>query len=488
MPTVSKSAPAQSSAPARLADSAEVRQSLVGKHVCPFCGVMRADPAQPCPRCTLDDNAATRGATKQRIGPWFVLQARNPSAPGMKLATLQALVRKGHLTPRSVVRGPTTDQMWAFAANVRGLSREFGLCFHCGEAVDPSASQCPHCGRGQTMPADTDALLDTGAPASALPAPTPPALSQPPVAPPDFLSGLSANRSDTGMDGGTSLDLQADSSYPLLPALDTRPQLPAAPARPANLQRAPSPAAKEESILTARELAAAFSLDFKPTGVRSQQPRRPVRTLAALLLIVVIAGTIVLALRPDWRQTSFAWATERWSLLAASLERPAQSPDASATAGTTPKATPPAGPPPAVARPTVRETPRPDVAQPTPQAAPAPAPLTPPAPSPVPTPSVVPESRPTPPPPVVIAPVPQPVPEPMPVPTPPLTPVPDDLTVDQATVLAGELRLKAIDAQARNDWAGALRYYEQIQQMPRDAWPADLPLRLDVAKRRAANP
>src|SRR5262245_17436356 len=97
------------------------------KQCCPYCGaIVSADVAgQPCPRCTMEDTPATRSATKARIGPWYVLQSRNPAAPGMKWTTLLQLVEKGQVTPRSVVRGPTTHQLWRFAAHVKGLSREF---------------------------------------------------------------------------------------------------------------------------------------------------------------------------------------------------------------------------------------------------------------------------------------------------------------------------------------------------------------------------
>ncbi|MDB5328540.1 MAG: hypothetical protein JWM57_4109, partial [Phycisphaerales bacterium] len=238
MPPVSKSAPVPSiSPPVKLADPGEVRSQLVGKHVCPFCGVLRADPAQPCPRCTLDDNNATRTATKQRIGPWFVLQARNPSAPGMKFATLQSLARRGHISPRSVVRGPTTEQMWTFVATVRGLSREFGLCFHCGEGIEPAAIQCPHCGRSQDVPADSDALMES---AAVSPLPTP---LTPPTPPLELFSSMSVKASDTGMDGGTSLDLQADSATFTPMSLEGKSTLPArVPTnRPTAVQRAPVP-------------------------------------------------------------------------------------------------------------------------------------------------------------------------------------------------------------------------------------------------------
>src|SRR5688500_10064274 len=41
-----------------------VRESLAGKHVCPFCGQHNSNSNEPCPRCTMEDTAATRQATK----------------------------------------------------------------------------------------------------------------------------------------------------------------------------------------------------------------------------------------------------------------------------------------------------------------------------------------------------------------------------------------------------------------------------------------
>jgi len=130
----------------------QVRQTLTGKHVCPYCGHAYPGGPEPCPRCTMEDSPATRQATKARIGPWYVLQTRNPAAPGMKYATMLALINKGQITPRSVVRGPTTHQLWRFAAHVRGISREFGLCYSCGGSIERTSSLCPHCQRSQEPP------------------------------------------------------------------------------------------------------------------------------------------------------------------------------------------------------------------------------------------------------------------------------------------------------------------------------------------------
>jgi len=95
-----------------------------------------------------------------RLGPWYVYQHRNPAAPGMQLSTLLSLIRRAKVPRHAVVRGPTTHQMWKFASAVRGISREWGVCYRCAAAIDPSAAKCEHCGRSQETPADTDALDD----------------------------------------------------------------------------------------------------------------------------------------------------------------------------------------------------------------------------------------------------------------------------------------------------------------------------------------
>jgi hypothetical protein len=139
-----------------------VRQSLSGKYVCPFCGSVNENEQGTCPRCTMENTAASRKATKVRIGPWYVLQTRNPAAPGMKFETLLSFVKKGRVKPTSIVRGPTTHQLWRFAAQVKGLSREFGVCYSCGASIDRTAGICPQCNRAQDPPPNPDVLLESG--------------------------------------------------------------------------------------------------------------------------------------------------------------------------------------------------------------------------------------------------------------------------------------------------------------------------------------
>ena len=150
--------PAASSLPPQ-----QLRRALGGKYVCPFCGTQRDTDIGSCPNCSLEDSPTTRSATRSKLGPWYVLQSRNPSAPGMNFATLMVLVQKGRVTARSIVRGPTTGQFWRHAARAKGVSREFGLCWSCGGDVSKTARACPACKRGQEPPTDPDVLLEIGA-------------------------------------------------------------------------------------------------------------------------------------------------------------------------------------------------------------------------------------------------------------------------------------------------------------------------------------
>jgi hypothetical protein len=189
----------------------------------------------------MEDTPITRQATKVRIGPWYVLQTRNPSAPGMRFSTLLALVRKGHVTHRSIVRGPTTHQLWRFAARVRGLSREFGVCYGCGERIETTANLCGHCRRSQEPPANPDVLLEV--------------------------------RGQTEGQMPVHQQVVGDSQSP-----------------PRTRQK-PS-----GEILSARELAAAFKLDV-PSELElpgeAQEARGSHRVLKAILIVLLFSGVVI---------------------------------------------------------------------------------------------------------------------------------------------------------------------------------------------------
>lgn len=310
----------------------QVRELLSGRHVCPFCGGQRANPAIPCPRCTMQDTEATRAATIARVGPWFVLQTRNPSAPGMKWATLISLVRRGQVGPRSVVRGPTTSQLWTFAANVRGLSREMGVCHACGDPVTATTSSCPTCGRSQDPPMNPDLLLETHAD----PEPAPLVMRE-----------LTA------------------------PAPTPAGSLQIAPPRPAHVRREPRPRVapaneSDDSILTASELAAAFQLGVGPARSRWKTARRIVATL---LLLGIVGAGVAIYLDPSLRertvaagQRAMAWAQEQVaSLRAGPTPTPGRPLPNPATLPTQPTQTAESDPPEPLVPPTIALPPEPPV-------------------------------------------------------------------------------------------------------------------------------
>jgi outer membrane biosynthesis protein TonB len=239
---------------------------------------------------------------------------------------------------------------------------------------------------------------------------------------------------------------------------------------------------RDDGILSPRELAAAFQLDFKPPAEGAKRKGSLLRTIVALLLIAAVSAGITLALRPDWRAIVFDAAGEKLDLWKTKLEEPAKPANASnnVSIAKTPSSTPPA----------VKQVPAPKLITETPV---TPAPVTP-TPAPTPTADTPPQiaAAPTPP-----TPAPDPTPKPIPTPTPPVPPAPtptpptpsvdvDSLTLDQAIDKASQWRNQAIDAQIKGDWAGAVKLYEQIEKLPRDAWPSDVELKLEIARKRAA--
>src|SRR5690242_13016034 len=76
-------APAEANQTARQPSPTPIHRSVAQHVVCPFCGTVNQASAKACRQCGMENNQATRTATRAKIGPWFVWQARNPSAPGM---------------------------------------------------------------------------------------------------------------------------------------------------------------------------------------------------------------------------------------------------------------------------------------------------------------------------------------------------------------------------------------------------------------------
>jgi ribosomal protein L40E len=214
----------------------EMPDGLDAQHVCPFCGAVSPEREGTCPRCKIDSSAASRSATKALIGPWYVLQAQNLSVPGIRFARLLELVQKGRIGPRSIVRGPTTHQFWRFAAQTRGLSREFGMCYSCGSELPSEAHTCEGCGLSQLPPKNPDVLVDLedrGSTAKTA------GMRNPEQ--PDWSHDVQSAKPSNGGDSNVS---------------DTPEQMPS-PSRPSGRFH-------PNDLLGTQEIAAAFNLDYSP--------------------------------------------------------------------------------------------------------------------------------------------------------------------------------------------------------------------------------
>jgi hypothetical protein len=437
-----------------------VRESLSAKQVCPFCGSQNLISANsgtnsngPCPRCTMEDTAATRQATKARIGPWHVLQTRNPAAPGMRYATLLALVGKGQITARSVVRGPTTHQLWRYAAHVKGVSREFGVCYSCGESVDKTAAHCPHCDRAQEPVGNPDTLLEAREPV-AVPGPL-----SPPMVVADVTSATDPYALVTRVP-------------PAQPMLSHAERLRTGGENRTDVRRRP-----DGKALSAMELAAALQVSPPPPPPAG----RPIRTaLVTLVIVLVMASLIIGYARPDIRRSATDWVSSETAQIQQKvanfhLQKPPPADQTTEADGSTnsqiPVETPPSGGsnavspiPQQVTAPAVDTTPlsQPPVAQS----------VTPPAPTP--TASVPDASASTP---VQASETAAARPS-----------VQSDHPTLVGTALSSSeiwaLHSRGLDAEGKQDWAEAIRCYEQIEQSPKDTWPSDVRIRLANARRQ----
>jgi hypothetical protein len=456
--------------------AAEIRNAVEGRYVCPFCGAVREQAEGTCPRCTMESTAATRQATKSRIGPWYVLQTRNPAAPGMKFETLLTFVRKGRVKARSIVRGPTTHQLWRFAAHVKGLSREFGVCYSCGEGIERTANLCPHCNRLQEPPVNADVFLEstesdgksTGSQAVYREIGATPLVAEDMVAPPD-------------------------GAHARVDPADPKP-LPAGPKAP--------PKKGADGFLTAADLAAAFKLDFQePKGRRQKKtqvapiamtrdepdgpaPRRKRRAFRTLLLVLLLASVAAFAYqyRKDaafkaqadhWYAVGLDWSKQRWGEIQKSLNKPPKATvpknthsmplfvgsataDGARNASTQPQATEPSSKPSPWDQ--IYGQPGPDSHRTPANSEPKPEPQNE-------------AARPSP-----------KVDEP--------TPGTGTITIEPPRPMVREggmdavhtLYRAAIDSEAQGDYATAVRKYEQIKEFSKDLWPRDLDLRLKLAR------
>ena len=112
--------------------------------VCPVCGKAQQETSV-CKVCSSSLDAEGLLYAEGSIGPWWVRDEKSPFAPGMTYDHLAELARRGEIERHSILRGPTTRQLWRVARKVPGIAHLLGRCHSCGEHVDPHSRNCDSC-------------------------------------------------------------------------------------------------------------------------------------------------------------------------------------------------------------------------------------------------------------------------------------------------------------------------------------------------------
>ena len=112
---------------------------------CASCGQLVRRDAPSCADCGEDLSEQRLEIMRAHAGPWYVLEHVRPF-PGVTFERILRQIRRGVLTATTVIRGPTTDHQWRFAAETPGISKYFGLCWKCQNAVTSLEHACNECG------------------------------------------------------------------------------------------------------------------------------------------------------------------------------------------------------------------------------------------------------------------------------------------------------------------------------------------------------
>lgn len=92
---------------------------------------------------------------QERLGPWFLLDENNRSAPGVNWEKFVSLVQRGKVAAASIVRGPVTGGLWRRAQDTPSVATLLGMCWSChAELPDRRARRCPQCRHVLNGPAE----------------------------------------------------------------------------------------------------------------------------------------------------------------------------------------------------------------------------------------------------------------------------------------------------------------------------------------------
>lgn len=111
---------------------------------CVTCGQLVRRDATECGHCGQELSEEMLERMRAHAGPWYVLEHVRPF-PGVSLERIIRQIRRGLITPTSIVRGPATDFQWRFALETPGLCRYFSRCWSCHEQISPTDVYCRYC-------------------------------------------------------------------------------------------------------------------------------------------------------------------------------------------------------------------------------------------------------------------------------------------------------------------------------------------------------
>ena len=112
--------------------------------VCPVCGETQQETSV-CRACSNSLDTDGLLYAEGSIGPWWVRDKDHPFSPGMTYDHLAELIQTGKVERHTIIRGPTTRQLWKVARRVPGISHLLERCHSCGEHVDINSRHCGAC-------------------------------------------------------------------------------------------------------------------------------------------------------------------------------------------------------------------------------------------------------------------------------------------------------------------------------------------------------
>ena len=127
--------------------------------LCPYCGNIQSHPTDRCRACAGFFDPLSVKVTHQMMGPWYIRDRNMPFRPGANYDVILKQAERGRIKPNTIVRGPTTRQLWSLARHVPGIAHKLGYCHGCGSGeVGPNADECPECHVEFPTPLDSDSL------------------------------------------------------------------------------------------------------------------------------------------------------------------------------------------------------------------------------------------------------------------------------------------------------------------------------------------